>query len=87
MIYIIFFNNNYNDIDFKDYYKEYINIYPLTKDEKYFLFSIISIPDKVILDNDEYENCLRINKMYIKLGKANHIILDNGSKEQEQKQP
>ncbi len=82
-----FFNNNYNDIDFKDYYKEYINIYPLTKDEKYLLFSIISIPDKVILDNDEYENCLRINKMYIKLGKANHIILDNGSKEQEQKQP
>ncbi len=82
-----FFNNCYEDLEFSLLYKEYTMNYPLTKEEEELLFVLLSIPEKVILDLDEYNNCLKIRKLYTKLNRANHIILNERSKNQKQKQP
>lgn len=82
-----FFKNSYENLDFSLLYEEYILDYPLTKEEEDLLFAILSIPDKVILDLDEYNNCLKIKKMYSKLNKASHIISNKRSKKQKQEQP
>lgn len=82
-----FFTNNYEEIDFSLLYKEYTLDYPLTKEEEELLFVLLSIPDKIILDLDEYNNCLKIRKLYMKLNRANNIILNNRSKNKKQEQP
>ncbi len=82
-----FFTNCYEEIDFSLLYKEYILDYSLTKEEEDLLFVLISIPDKIILDLDEYNNCLKIRKLYLKLNRANNIILNNRSKNKKQEQP
>lgn len=82
-----FFNNCFEMMDFSLLYKEYIANYPLTKEEEELLFVFISIPEKVILDLDEYTNCLKIKKLYTKLSRANNIILNQRSKQQKQEQP
>ncbi len=82
-----FFNNCFEMMDFSLLYKEYIANYPLTKEEEALLFVFISIPEKVILDLDEYTNCLKIKKLYTKLSRANNIILNQRSKQQKQEQP
>lgn len=75
-----FFNNCYETIDFSLLYKEYILDYSITKEEEDLLFVLLSIPDKIVLDLDEYNNCLKIRKVYMKLNRANNIILNNRSK-------
>lgn len=82
-----FFNNSYENLDFSLLYEEYILDYPLLKEEEELLFVLLSIPDKVILDLDEYNNCLKIKKMYSKLNKASHIISNKRTKKQKQEQP
>lgn len=82
-----FFNNCYETIDFSLLYKEYILDYSITKEEEDLLFVLLSIPDKIVLDLDEYNNCLKIRKVYMKLNRANNIILNNRSKNKKQEQP
>lgn len=82
-----FFNNCYETIDFSLLYKEYILDYSITKEEEDLLFVLLSIPDKIVLDLDEYNNCLKIRKVYMKLNRANNIVLNNRSKNKKQEQP
>lgn len=79
-----FFNNCFEYMDFSLLYKEYLCHYPLTKEEEQLLFVLISIPEKVILDLEEYTNCLKIKRLYTKLSRANNIILNQRSKKQKQ---
>jgi hypothetical protein len=82
-----FFLNEYENVDFTSLYETYIDNYPLEKEEQDLLFVFLSIPDKIDLDLDEYNNCLKINKLYSKLYRVNQIILNNRTKQEKPKQP
>lgn len=82
-----FFNMEYEITDFNLLYQEYKSIYPITKIEEDLLFSLLLLPDKVTLTLDEYDNCTKIRKMYLKLRKARNLVLNERTKKQKQEQP
>lgn len=55
------YKKHYLDFDFEDLYSVYNMKYPLTLDEKMLLFILLSIPPKIVLTNDEMENCKNVN--------------------------
>jgi len=60
--------------DFDSVLKEYEKNYPLLEEEKKLLFILISLPDKIELDKDEYSMCVNISEMLDSLYKAETII-------------
>jgi len=62
------------DYDFESLIKEYESNYPLLKEEKMLLFILISLPDKINFDDNEYNRCVRISKILDSLYKADELI-------------
>lgn len=68
-----FYKKNYLDLDFNHLLNVYESRYPLTDNEKDLLFSLLLIPEKIELINNEYENCKKIRKVFDYLYKTNEL--------------
>ncbi len=55
-----FYQNNHLAFDFNLLLDIYESKYPLLKEEKIWLLILLSIPSKIVLDNDEFHKCQEI---------------------------
>lgn len=83
-----FYRKNYHIYDFNNLFRVYDSKYPLLEDEKTLLFALLSIPDKIQFQDNEFANTRNITKIihYIQLTEElitpyDHI---NHKKEQEE---
>ena len=71
-----FYKNHYLDFDFDDLFHFYESGYPLKEDERLLLFTYMAIPYKIEILSDEYEMCIKINKMIEYLYKTSNLIMN-----------
>ncbi len=71
-----FYKNHYLDFDFDDLFHLYEKSYPLKEDERLLLFTYMAIPYKIEIISDEYEMCIKINKMIEYLYKTSNLIMN-----------
>lgn len=71
-----FYKNHYLDFDFDDLFHFYESGYPLKEDERLLLFIYMAIPYKIEIISDEYEMCIKINKMIEYLYKTSNLIMN-----------
>ncbi|MDY5058584.1 MAG: hypothetical protein SPF04_03880 [Bacilli bacterium] len=71
-----FYKNHYLDFDFDDLFHFYESVYPLKEDERLLLFTYMAIPYKIKIISDEYEMCIKINKMIEYLYKTSNLIMN-----------
>ena len=67
------YQNHALDFEFEELLKEYEKNYPLTKDEKELLYILISMPDIINYNEEEYEMCKKISTMLDKMYKTKKI--------------
>lgn len=72
-----FYNNHYLELDFNSLLSYYESNYTLKKSEKLLLFSYITIPPKIVIDGNEYEKCIKINKILEYIYKSNDLVKNN----------
>lgn len=75
-----FYKNHYLDFDFDDLFHFYESGYPLKEDERLLLFTYMAIPYKIEIMSDEYEMCIKINKMIEYLYKTSNLIMNYHSR-------
>lgn len=68
------YQKHYLDCDFISLLQVYESKYPLLEEEKLLLFLLLSIPDKIVLEHDEYQTCKKISDMLLYLDKTNELI-------------
>ena len=71
-----FYKNHYLDFDFDDLFHFYESVYPLKEEERLLLFTYMAIPYKIEIISDEYEMCIKINKMIEYLYKTSNLIMN-----------
>lgn len=71
-----FYRNHYLDFDFDDLFHYYESGYPLKEEERLLLFTYMAIPYKIEIISDEYEMCIKINKMIEYLYKTSNLIMN-----------
>ena len=71
-----FYKNHYLDFDFDDLFHFYESGYPLKEDERLLLFTYMAIPYKIEIISDEYEMCIKINKMIEYLYKTSNLTMN-----------
>ena len=81
------FNNTYDVVDFSSLYKLYLSKYQLLEEEQLLFFTLISMPHKINLEDNEIKQCLTIRKDLDKLDRINKFILDNRAEQEKEKQP
>lgn len=57
------FNNHFLDFNFFELLKDYEKSYPLMEDERLLLELLILIPENIDITGNEYEKCLKVNKI------------------------
>ena len=62
------------DYDFESLLKTYEQNYPLLEEEKKLFFILISLPDKITLEDSNYNNCLKINHLIDYLYRTEHLV-------------
>lgn len=62
------------EFDFESILKEYERNYPLLEEERILLFILITLPDKIEFENNEYENTKKISKQIDILYKTEKLI-------------
>lgn len=75
------FNLYYYELDFCDLLHSYEMNYHLLEEERILLFVMISLPDKLVFPDDEYNKCLKAKKFYDKLNASEIVISDYIPKE------
>ena len=71
------FYEKYSKFDFDELLKHYESKFSLLKEEKMFLYVLISIPNIVEFTNDELHNCKSLKKMIDNLYKTEVIVSKN----------
>lgn len=71
---IVFYKKHYLDFDFIDLFHTYESRYTLLEEEKLLLFIFISIPEKLELNDTEYNLCIKISHFFDYLYKTQHLI-------------
>lgn len=69
-----FYKRHYYDLDFISLLQIYESKYPLLEEEKTLLFLLLSIPDKIVLEQEEFKKCQEISEFFIYLDKTNALI-------------
>lgn len=64
-----------SNVEFGELLKHYEKVYPLLNEERILFFILISLPDKIELNKDEYELCLEISKKIELLFKTQNLLL------------
>lgn len=72
-IYKLYKNIN-KEVEFESLFDLYQSKYPLHEEELKLLFIMISLPDKVIFTEDEYNNCLAVTEMLSYISKTEKLI-------------
>lgn len=72
----VFYKRHYLELDFIDLMHVYESRYPLLEEEKYLLFSKILVPDKINFQDNEYERCKNVRKMFDYLYKTFELTED-----------
>ena len=73
------------DFDFKDIFRLYLEKYPYTKEEMTLFLTLIAIPSKIELVNNEYTNVININKKIAYLSKTHEFLKEYRIKEKTNK--
>lgn len=68
------YNNHYMDFEFYELLREYQSVYPLKDYELELLFILITMPDKIEFNDNEYNKCIEVSNLIDKLYKSNSII-------------
>ena len=76
----VFYKNHYLDIDFTDLFKFYESKYPLKEDERILLFTYMAIPPRIEITGNEYDMCIKINKIIDYLYKTSNLIVNYQNK-------
>lgn len=71
-----FYKNHYLNIDFNDLFKYYEIKYPLKEEERLLLFSYMAIPPVIEDSGNEYNMCIKINKIIDYLYKTSNLIMN-----------
>ena len=71
----------YKEFDFCELVRRYEMSYPLLPEEKELFFVLISIPEKLEFNNNEYNMCINVNKFYDYLLTSERLISDYMPKE------
>ena len=72
--FLIFFKNNYLDLNFNNLYDIYNLKYPLSIDEKLLLYAKLLLPEKLDFKNSEILNTKEVYKLIEYLKKANELV-------------
>ena len=73
----------YNEADFCDLLRVYENNYPLLEEEKYLLFCLMSIPEKLDFKYNEFDMCKKVKQFYDYMNATDRLIVDYVPKEKE----
>ena len=57
------YKNNYMDYEFSNLFKIYLSKYPFNEEEILLFLIIISIPDKIKYESNEYKRVLEIRRL------------------------
>lgn len=71
-----FYKNHYLEFDFDDLFSYYETSYPLKEDERLLLFTYMAVPMKIEIENNEYQMCIKINKIIDYLYKTSDLIMN-----------
>ena len=77
---INFYNRYALDFDFKSLFNEYERIFPLLEEEKILLNILISIPEKINFNLNEYDMVKSIRKMIDKIYKTEKLLTSKEEK-------
>lgn len=72
----VFYKKHYLNFNFYDLFKYYESRYPLHKEERILLFVYLSLPEKIELDNNEYNLCKKIRRFLDYLFKTENLIAE-----------
>lgn len=78
------YKNHALDFDFETILRMYEKNYPLTEDERKLLFILITLPEKITFDENEYEMCKIISKQIDTLYKTEALLSPYYSTKKEQ---
>jgi hypothetical protein len=70
-----FYRNHALDFDFEELLDRYEEQYPFLEEEKKLLFIMISIPEKIIFTNNEFQNCKNTKNVIDYIYKTGTLIL------------
>lgn len=68
------YQKEYLNINFDDVLTKYLERYPLDDSEKKLFFIIISLPEKIELNSNEFKNCIIIRKSLDYLYKTEELV-------------
>ncbi len=71
-----FYKSHYLNIDFNDLFKYYEIKYPLKEEERLLLFCYMAIPPVIEDSGNEYNMCIKINKIIDYLYKTSNLIMN-----------
>jgi len=80
---LILYKKYYLDFDFYELFNYYENRYPLTNEERKLLFVLITIPEKLELNENEYKNSIKCRKFFDYIYKTEELIAMYQNKNQE----
>jgi len=83
---ISLYNNHYLDFDFTELLNIYLSKYPLTNEEMILFLVIISIPNKIVKSNSEYQTVLNIRKQLDYIYKTSELVKEYDIKQETNKQ-
>ena len=79
---ISLYNNHYLDFDFTELLNIYLSKYPLTNEEMILFLVIISIPNKIVKSNSEYQTVLNIRKQLDYIYKTSELVKEYNIKQE-----
>jgi len=71
---ISLYKKHYLEFDFEPILNTYFNKYPYTEEEMILFLTILSIPDKIIYNNSQYQMVISIRKILDYIYKTNSLI-------------
>ena len=71
-----FYKNHYLNMPFDDLLRFYENKYPLKEEERLLLLTYMAVPPTIDNDGDEYNMCIKINKIVDYLYKTSNLIMN-----------
>lgn len=81
--FLTLYKRHYQELDFVDLYHIYTTNYPLRKEEQILLFLLLSIPDKIEVDQDEYQMCKQLNNLFEYIYETENLIVNTSQEKQE----
>ena len=68
------YNNHILDFNFNEILNKYEKIYPLTEDELYLLYILISMPKKIEFNDSNYNMCTKIGRELDRIYKTEKLV-------------